>query len=87
MKEKIIFAPGINPAEIQRTLARSGKKDICERFIGESELADRMLIQAGCAFNYQVISANDEIMVAAEAVKDVPYFSNASSVFVYPVVF
>ncbi|MCH3951822.1 MAG: PD-(D/E)XK nuclease family protein [Acidaminococcus sp.] len=82
MREKIIFAPGINTAELQRMLAQQGRKLFGYRFMGTQELAEYVLAAAGKALNHPILQENEELLYTAQAVEDtaqavkgVPYFA------------
>ena len=78
MRERIVLAPGLDGGELLSSLALHGVSSIGLRICGLGELARLALMRSGTAVTENFISAGEETAVAAEAVKDEPYFGRVS---------
>lgn len=80
MKEKIILAPGANPTELMRTLARKGKNTLGIRIMSPGQLADYLLMKNGIASEGTYISSSEEAVIYADFLKNgvSSYFKTAS---------
>lgn len=78
MKETIIFAPGLNGNELQRSLALHGINSIGMRICGAAKLARLALMRSGISITEDFVSAREGTAIVAEAVKGVPYFEKAT---------
>ena len=78
MKERIILAPGLNGAELIRSLALHGVNCIGMRICGAAELARLALMRSGIAITEDFVSAREEAAIVALAVAGEAYFGKAS---------
>lgn len=78
MKERIILAPGLNGNELIKNLALNGINSFGTRIIGAGELARIALLQSGVTIAEEFIDPNEQVVIVAEAVKDIEYFKNPS---------
>lgn len=78
MKESIIFAPGLNHAEMARSLARLGKNTIGTRIMGAAELAKHGLMISGISVTEKFLTPGEEPALIYTCMKDAPYFGSAS---------
>ena len=78
MREKIVFAPGLNGNELSANLALHGINSIGMRICGATALARLALMRSGISIEEIYIDEREETVIMADAVSDEPYFSNAS---------
>ncbi len=78
MRETVILAPGINGAELLRSLARYGRNTIGCRVMSSAELARTVLMRNGIAVQETFIPRKDEPSVVDSFLRQIPYFQNAS---------
>ena len=78
MQEKIILAPGANPTELLRTLARFGASTIGYRVCGPAELARTALMRSGICVSDVFLPSLEEPSLIFSYLKNIPYFSSAS---------
>ena len=78
MRETFILAPGINGAELLRSLARYGRNTLGYRVCSPAELARTALMRNGVAVRDTFIPRKDEPSVVDSFLREIPYFENAS---------
>lgn len=78
MKEKIILAPGADPAELQRTLARYGVGSLGLRVMGGSELARLALMRSGVCVTETFLPSSEIPALIYSFLREIPYFARAS---------
>ncbi len=78
MRETVILAPGINGAELLRSLARYGRNTLGYRVCSPAELARTALMRNGVAVRDTFIPRKDEPSVVDSFLRQIPYFENAS---------
>ena len=78
MKERIILAPGLNGAELIKSLALHGVNCIGLRICGAAELARLALMRSGIPITGDFVSVREEAGIVAGAVAGETYFGKAS---------
>lgn len=78
MKERIIYAPGVNESELLRNLAIHNVNCINVRICGTSKLAQTALVRSNIVLKEQMLDIREENAVVAVAVKDEEYFGEVS---------
>ena len=78
MRETFILAPGANPAELLRSLARHGVNSINTRIVSAPELAETALMRSGIATAERYITREEEIPYVAPLMRDCGYFDTVS---------
>ena len=78
MKEKIIFASGINGSELMICLARHGVNCFNTRVCDGTELARMALLRSGISISEEFIGFRETNSIIARLVSGDPYFGKAS---------
>ncbi len=78
MKETIILVPSVNSAEMTRSFARYGKRQIGYRFMSGVELARYALQLCGKSVNRTFLPRNEAAAVIYAFLPEIPYFQSAS---------
>lgn len=78
MRERIIFAPGLNGSELMRTLALHGINTINYRIMGASELAKLALMKAGISLQENFLSFREECTLLAQDIPEESYFGKTT---------
>ena len=78
MRETIIFAPGANPTELLRTMAKHGRSTFNLRIMSAAELSKYALMKSGITLKSTFLSAKEEPAVIAEIMSGIPYFKASS---------
>ncbi|MCR5222380.1 MAG: PD-(D/E)XK nuclease family protein [Lachnospiraceae bacterium] len=77
-RERICFAPGINGAELMKSLAMQGRNSFNFRIVTAGELARMALMRSGVSVTETFLSISEETAVIAQALQDEPYFETAT---------
>lgn len=78
MKERIIFAPGLNGNELLKSLALHKVNSIGMRICGAVELARLALMRSGISVKEEFVNFREEAAITARAVEGESYFGNVS---------
>ncbi len=74
MNERIILAPGLNGAELMKTLALHGVNCFNLRICNAGELAQTALVRSGIIVKEEILGIRDSYAIVAEALQGDPYF-------------
>lgn len=70
IKERILLAPGANPTELLRSLARHGIGTFALRIVGSVELANMALMRSGVSEDYIFIPRSEEVKLICSIAGD-----------------
>ena len=78
MKETFVFAPGVNGAELLRSLSKYGRNTLGYRVVDATELARMALMKSGVAATEGFLPRKSEPALIDCFLRDIPYFTSAS---------
>ncbi len=78
MRERIVFAPGINGNELANSLAMHGINNINLRICNAGQLARMAFMRSGIHISEDFVDANEEDAIIAKAIEGESYFGNAT---------